>query len=257
MKAKKSLGQHFLTSQKAIHDIVKAGSLSPGDVVIEIGPGTGVLTKALLESQVKVVAIEKDDDLIEPLREKFHEYIDKGFFTLIHGDITTIDISTLVTQPYKVIANIPYYITGEIIRLFLECTAKPERMVFLVQKEVASRIVSKDNKESILSLSVKVFGDPVYISTVKAGSFNPPPKVDSAIIQIITHNKYVHIDTTSFFNLIKHGFSHKRKKLISNLTPLYNKDALARAFERLSLSPIVRSEDLTLDTWVALLTELM
>ena len=184
--AKKSLGQNFLNSDGALSAIILAGKVKKGDTVLEIGPGKGALTRELLKTGAKVLAIEKDDRLIPVLEELFAKEIKKGQFTLIHGDVLEFDPTEykLEEGSYKLIANIPYYITGELIRKFLSELPQPELMVILVQKEVAERIVSKDSKESILSISVKVYGEPKYIQTVKAGSFFPPPKVDSAILLI-------------------------------------------------------------------------
>ena len=184
--AKKSLGQNFLNSDGALSAVILAGKVSKGDIVLEIGPGKGALTRKLLETGAKVYAIEKDDRLIPVLEELFAKEIKSEKLTLIHGDVLEFNPSSykLKAGKYKLIANIPYYITGELIRNFLSELPQPELMVILVQKEVAERIISKDGKESILSISVKVYGEPKYVQTVKAGSFFPPPKVDSAILLI-------------------------------------------------------------------------
>ena len=194
IKAKKSLGQNFLNSDGALDSIIKAGRVTKNDTVLEIGPGKGALTKRLLDTGAKVIAIEKDDRLIPILQELFAKEIQTKKLTLIHDDILEFDVSTygLKTNNYKLIANIPYYITGEITRKFLSGNFQPSLIVVLVQKEVAERITTaiqgsskvKEGKESILSISVKVYGEPKYIQTVKAGCFFPPPKVDSAILLI-------------------------------------------------------------------------
>src|SRR3989344_7754683 len=184
MRAKKSLGQHFLKNEKALATIVKAGNVSVKDTILEIGPGTGALTEKLLAANCQVLAIEKDDKLYEFLKTKFEKEIKNGKLRLIHDDILEFDLSKLEAISYKLISNIPYNITGAILKKFLETNYQPERMVLLVQKEVAERIVARNNKESILSISVKAYGTPRYIETVKAGSFVPVPKVDSAIMVI-------------------------------------------------------------------------
>lgn len=259
MYAKKSLGQNFLTSTAAVHHMVTASNAQKGDIVLEIGPGKGALTTALLETGAHVIVVEKDDRMIPLLSETFSDKIEAGQLTLIHGDILETDIS-LITQnrPYKVIANIPYYITGEILRLFLEHTQQPISMTLLVQKEVAERIIAKDKKESILSLSVKAFGTPSLVAVVKRGSFFPIPNVDSAIIHIADISKNTLGDMTPlhFFTIVKAGFSHKRKILISNLKELYTKDTLSRVFTELSLSEDVRGEDLDISTWINLASKL-
>ncbi len=254
MKAKKSLGQHFLTSEAAVHHIVTASGAKKGDTILEIGPGKGVLTKALLATGASVAVVEKDDRMVPVLSETFVQEIKDGQLTIIHGDILTTNIEKILSEPYSVVANIPYYITGEIMRLFLEHNHQPKSMTLLVQKEVAERIVARDKKESVLSLSVKAFGAPSLISVVKKGSFFPIPNVDSAIIHIadISRTKLGTVSPEHFFAVVKTGLAHKRKILISNLKDLYTKDTLSRVFAELSLSEDVRGEDLDVSTWINL-----
>lgn len=249
MKAKKSLGQHFLTSKPAVYSIIEAGNLSENDFVLEIGPGKGFLTEELLKKS-RVLAVEKDTEMIQMLEEKFSKEIKEGKLNILNNDILNLEIKNL--SKYKLIANIPYYITGEILRKFLETENKPEILVLLVQKEVAERIVARDKKESILSLSVKFFGKPEIIKIVKAGSFVPKPKVDSAILKIsVTENRNIN-ETTIFFKIVKTGFSHKRKKLLGNLSSLYSKDQITLAFENLNIPLNSRAEELDLETWTKL-----
>lgn len=257
MKTKKSLGQHFLNSPKIIADIVSAGKINKKDLVVEIGPGEGVLTKAILETGVKTITVEKDDRLIPFLEEKFSKEISSGQLKLIHNDILNTDMSKSlfdIKKTYKVVANIPYYITGQIIRMFLETDSQPESMTLLVQKEVAERIVAKDGKESLLSLSVKIYGEPKIIRTVGRGAFNPQPNVDSAVLNIerISKKKLGGVNEKLFFNILHAGFAHKRKQLLPNLSSLYKKDDLLRIFEVCKINPKSRAEDLALETWVKL-----
>jgi 16S rRNA A1518/A1519 N6-dimethyltransferase RsmA/KsgA/DIM1 with predicted DNA glycosylase/AP lyase activity len=230
IKAKKSLGQNFLNSDGALDTIIKAGRVTKNDTILEIGPGKGALTKRLLDTGANVIAIEKDYRLIPFLQQLFAKEIKTKKLTLIHADVLNFDVAKVMSlsvipapvstsinsggiqseksestwipasagmtntgeMKYKLIANIPYYITGEITRKFLSGNFQPSLMVILVQKEVAERITTtiqgssktKEGKESILSISVKVYGEPKYIQTVKAGCFFPPPKVDSAILLI-------------------------------------------------------------------------
>lgn len=251
-KPKKSLGQHFLTSQGALSTMIDASNLAGDDIVVEIGPGRGILTEKLLVFVGKVIAVEKDASLISLLKEKFAKEIASGKLILIEGDVLKFDIDS-INSPYKLIANIPYYITGEIIRKFLTAKYKPKSMTLLVQKEVVERIVARDGKESILSLSVKFFGTPKYIKTVKRGSFNPPPKVDSAVIKIEVRDTRHETQEKDFFRLVKMGFKSKRKKLISNLSALYEKEKLTSAFTKLSLNENTRAEDVQLSKWLELL----
>jgi len=266
MYAKKSLGQHFLTSEGAVSSILDASDIVGDDIVLEIGPGKGVLTSKLLFFAGKVIAVEKDHDLIPILEEKFKKEIKKGKFDLLERDVLDFDPETLrfYDSEYKVIANIPYYITGQLIRKFLESTFQPERMVLMVQKEVAERIVAKDHKESVLSISVKAYGTPHYIQTVKAGSFFPIPNVDSAILLIDNISKdFFSLLTPSvnreerFFKMLKAGFKSKRKKLSSNLMEVTSKEKIKAAFEKRGLSDNIRAEDVSFLEWKELAREIL
>lgn len=266
-RPKKGLGQNFLKSKQALRDIINAGEVTEKDIVLEIGPGKGALTEELLAHAGKVIAIEKDRELISYLEEKFHTEIATKKLLLIEDDILDFEFSTynLSATTYKLIANIPYNITGAIIRKFLEEKKQPERMVLLVQKEVAERIVARpdrsgDRKESILSISVKAYGVPKIIAKVPARYFSPAPKVDSAIIAItsISKNMFTTVSERSFFEIIRSGFAHKRKVLIKNLeegigTP---KEKLLIIWEQLKLSLRIRAEDLTLENWKELAQKL-
>lgn len=250
MKAKKSLGQHFLTSQGIAKRIVEAGECRPGDTVLEIGPGTGFLTEEILNSGAKVIAVEKDDRAIPLLEEKFIDFIREGRLKLVHGDILEEHLSLKLPKKYKLIANIPYYITGALMRRFLETDHQPSCIVFLVQKEVADRI-ARSKKASILSLSVKAYGSPSYIETVAARFFKPIPKVDSAILKISDISKvfFEEMSEKLFFELIHLGFGQKRKKLIGNLSKKYPKELLLSAFNEFSISENIRAEDFSLSGW--------
>ena len=252
---KKSLGQNFLKSQKALAEILHAGSVSVGDTILEIGPGKGALTEKLLSTGAHVVAIEKDQELVPYLQEKFAIDIEKGLFTLIEGDILEFDILKCkhLSSNYKLIANIPYNITGAIIRMFLESKNQPTTMVLLVQKEVAVRI-ARDKKESILSLSVKAYGTPTYVSTVSKRYFNPAPKVDSAIIAVqnINRNRFVsQTHEAEFFKLVKTAFAHKRKQLAGNLKEGgYSTEWINATFSNNKIPEHVRAEDIHIQTWI-------
>ena len=255
MFQKKSLGQNFLKSEKVISDIIVASGVTSNDVVLEIGPGRGVLTRALLQSGAKIIAIEKDDRLIPELQKKFEKEIKSGKLSLIHSDILNLDLprAVLGNRSYKLVANIPYYITGQFLRKFLESANQPQSMTLLLQKEVAERIVAKDGKESLLSLSVKAFGKPKYIKTVGRGTFSPPPKVNSAILHIsdISKRNFEKVGGV-FFKILHTGFAHKRKQLLPNLSSLYPKEKLTEAFEKCGLNLKIRAEDVPLKTWLKL-----
>ena len=185
-KAKKSLGQNFLKSTLALKKIVETGEVSLGDIILEIGPGKGNLTEKLLEKASCVIAVEKDCELFEFLQNKFTNQIKLGTLVLVHDDILKFDVKNNISQNfnYKIIANIPYNITGMILKKFLTDKNQPERMILMVQNEVAKRIMARDNKESILSISVKAYGNPEMIMKVPARYFSPMPNVNSAVIAI-------------------------------------------------------------------------
>jgi len=240
--AKKSLGQNFLNSPHALVAIINAGQVTKNDQVLEIGPGRGALTKALLATGAHVTAIEKDETLAEGLKVKFSGEIDTKQLEIITGDVLDY---VPPKSGYKLIANIPYYLTGQIIRQFLETKNQPTLAVLMLQKEVAERIVARDSKESILSISVKAYGTPKYIKTVPAGAFIPKPNVDSAILLIdnISKNFFTNFSEEKFFELVKKGFAQKRKMLRSNLPD--GKNLLTAC----QLKETARAEDLKLDDW--------
>lgn len=254
---KKSLGQNFLTSIPARIAIVNAGKLTKEDVVLEVGPGRGFLTKGLLESGVKVIALEKDRDLIPVLAETFETETKNGKLTVIEGDVLEFDPANYqpLSGGYKLIANIPYYITGAILSRYLSHAHQPTTMVVLVQKEVAERVVARDKKESILSLAVKVYGDPKLVYRVNKGSFNPIPSVDSAVLLIenISRNHFTSKKhEENFFLVLKSGFAHKRKFLISNLKEKIPNISWVEVFNKHGVNEKVRAEDIPLDTWLKL-----
>lgn len=257
-KAKKSLGQNFLKSKEALLGMCSAGEVNMGDTIIEIGPGKGALTEKLLERAGKVIAIEKDNDLIEILNEKFSKELAEGKFILINKDILDFNPKDfdLEEGKYKIVANIPYNITGLIIKRFLSEVIKPSNMTLLVQKEVAERIVARENKESILSLSVKAYGEPKYIMKVSKRFFSPSPKVDSAIISIKNISGSVFKDKNEekfFFDVIKAGFAHKRKVLRKNLEGFgFNLSKIDEIFNELRIDPRERAEDVSFDKWIYL-----
>lgn len=250
MFQKKSLGQNFLKSPKIIADIVRAGNINEGENVLEVGPGEGTLTEALLKAGAKVVAIEKDQRLIPILKQKFAPEVSSGNLTLIEADILTINPSNLfLNPPYKLIANIPYYITGILIRKFLTASNQPSRIVLMVQKEVAERIVARDGKESLLSLGVKAYGTPKYVATVSKGNFSPVPNVDSAILEIsgISRNNFKNTKHEEiFFKIAKKAFGQKRKMLAGTLK-IGNE-----ILKQVGINPTIRPEDLTIKQWTEL-----
>lgn len=256
---KKSLGQHFLNSDYVPKRMCDAGAVGANDVVLEIGPGTGVLTREILRRGAQVVAVEADQRAIESLQETFTAEIANRQLTIFHDDARKLNMSkySLQDQAFKVVANIPYYISGLLFRQCLESTIQPTDLVFLVQKEVAQRI-ARDQKESILSMSVKVFGDPTYICTVTRGHFTPPPAVDSAVIAIHNINQTTLIEnnlsTEQFFALLQLAFGQKRKQLVSNWSkdPAIDRTALMTLLKQAGIPATVRAEDLTIEQFVTL-----
>ena len=263
--AKKSLGQNFLNSKKIARAIISAGELSSTDTVLEIGPGKGFLTSELLLSGAHVIAVEKDDRMIPLLKEKFANEIKRKQLVVIHEDILNIiqnkerffilEKNDHPLFDYKLVANIPYYLTGQIIRNFLEAKNKPTQMILMVQNEVATRILARDKKESILSIAVKVYGAPRLVKKVPARYFTPAPKVNSAVIAIesISNKNFTEnsIDEKKFFEVLRAGFAHKRKKLAGNLRHLFG-DKTIDVFSYAKINMDARAEDITLSNWIAI-----
>jgi 16S rRNA (adenine1518-N6/adenine1519-N6)-dimethyltransferase len=263
-KAKKALGQNFLKSENILRKIVEAGEVDKNDIVLEIGPGKGALTEKLLEKVYPakagrgyIVAVEKDNQLFEFLQEKFAEEIKNKKLILINEDILKLAPSAYSLKPnsYKIIANIPYNITGAILKKFLTDENQPSMMVLMVQHEVAKRICVHtgygQGRESILSISVKAYGEPKMIMKVDKRYFSPAPKVNSAVIKISNINRKIfaenNIDEEKFWEIVKKGFAHKRKKLSGNLKNVISGDKLTS----LGLQD-KRAENLTLKDWILL-----
>jgi 16S rRNA (adenine1518-N6/adenine1519-N6)-dimethyltransferase len=252
---KKSLGQNFLKSKAVVARMTQKADVKEGDIIVEIGPGKGILTKLLLEKGATVFAIEKDDLLFGLLEQELSIYIQKKKLFLIHADVLdvsiekTLRVENIAHQPYKLIANIPYNITGEILRKFLEKDLQPSLIALLVQKEVAERITVKDGKESILSISIKVYGEPSYAFTVKRELFSPAPHVDSAVLMIKNISKKVfteyQLNEATFFEILKKGFHHKRKKLPNNIPEIKTNEALSAYKDR-------RAETLSPLDWISI-----
>lgn len=262
LKAKKSLGQHFLNNKHYLNLVANAADIKKGETVVEIGPGEGALTQKLLAFGCRVLVLEKDRRLIPILQEKFKKEIASGQLVVIEGDALDFNPESyhLKATSYKVVGNIPYYITGALFKKFLSAARQPSALVFLLQKEVAERVTSRPSrrsgspKESILSLSVKAYGTPTYIRRVPAGAFAPPPKVDSAILLVsgISRNNFKNKKHEErFFELVRAGFSQKRKQLGSTLKQTLGPD-YAHKLERAGIAPTARAEDVPLAAWLTL-----
>jgi 16S rRNA (adenine1518-N6/adenine1519-N6)-dimethyltransferase len=245
------LGQHFLIHSWAARALAHVVPLHDGETYLEIGPGKGVLTKELL-ALGPVVAVEKDHDLIPRLQERFAREITASTFKLVEADVRDVSSESLGLGAYVVAANIPYYITGEIIRQFLTARTQPRALALLVQKEVAQRIVS--TTESILSLSVKAYGVPRIADKVPAKHFSPPPRVDSAILVVERVSKDFFSDITedAFFRVVHAGFASKRKMVANNLAVVYGKEKSLAALAVAQIPEKARAENINIEAWKSL-----
>jgi 16S rRNA (adenine1518-N6/adenine1519-N6)-dimethyltransferase len=260
---RKRFGQHWLRSEAALTQIVQAATLTPDDRVLEIGPGTGVLTRKLLPVVQAVVAVELDRDLLQLLRKQFDR---SENFLLLQGDILNLDLDTTLQNfptfqsPNKVVANIPYNITGPILEKLLGTIANPnpnpfEAIVLLLQKEVADRLCAQPNSKAFGALTVRVqyLADCQWICQVPAKAFQPPPKVDSAVVRLIPRSfQPAATDPGWLDTLVKLGFATKRKMLRNNLQSVIDRDRLSVLLAELNLNPQVRAENLSVENWVDL-----
>jgi 16S rRNA (adenine1518-N6/adenine1519-N6)-dimethyltransferase len=260
LKVLKGLGQNFLIDEKALEDIVAAADLGPDDIIIEVGPGMGVLTFALAKKVKKVIAVEKDRKMGRFLaKEIVNKLGENNNVEIVSDDILKINLPKFLGErgitDYKLVANIPYYITSMIIKLFLETEMPPKEMVMLVQKEVAERICAGKGDLSILALSVLLYGQPSLVRKVPNTSFYPAPKVDSAILKIGNiGKKFSPEDYREMFRLIKIGFSSKRKTLVNNLSAGLKRDKteIEHILQDLGIDKNVRAQDLEISDWFRL-----
>jgi 16S rRNA (adenine1518-N6/adenine1519-N6)-dimethyltransferase len=253
-RPKKGLGQCFLTSKKAFEKIIESADLGPNDTVLEIGPGIGNLTLKLAERVKKVIAIEKDPKMCEILKDVLESQNIQNV-EIIQEDILRLDAKRYPLGNYKVVANLPYYLTSPAIRKFLETDNPPELMVLMIQKEVAQRICAKVPDMNLLAVSVQFYSTPKIISYVSKKCFWPSPKVDSAIIKLITHNLQLTTDKDLFFQIVRAGFSQPRKQLLNNFSKnlkLNNKDDLISWLLKNNIKPEQRAETLNIEDWINL-----
>ena len=258
--AKKSLGQNFLVDENALNAVVQAAELSPDDHVVEVGAGTGLLTTRLAPLVGRLTSLEYDESLLPLLRENTASFKN---VEVLHQDALKFQVSSVQEvsdknlkfkiENYKVVANIPYYITSPLIKHFLTQEVQPSVLVFLIQKEVAEKICSKKKGKTVLTIETQVFGEPEVVATVPASSFYPSPKVDSAVLRVRVYDKPL-VDETmmgSFIKVLHAGFSQKRKKLTNSLAAgLHIKAEEAKAFlERAGIDPGARAEHLEVADW--------
>ncbi len=250
IEPKKSLGQNFLFDPAILEKIVDSAEIAPHDPVLEVGPGLGALTRVLAQRTDRVVAVELDNRFIPILRYElaFFPHVE-----LIHGDILEQRMGDLFDQPYRVIANVPYYITGAILRHLLSAEVKPTSLTLTVQKEVAERMTAQPNNMSLMAVSVQFYGTPKLVGNIGAGAFWPRPKVASSVVHIDVSPQYADVDERLFFRVAKAGFSQKRKQLKNNLKQLgLEKAGVLAVMESAEIDPKRRAETLSVDEWVAL-----
>jgi 16S rRNA (adenine1518-N6/adenine1519-N6)-dimethyltransferase len=259
VKPKKSLGQHFLIDETVLERIISAAELSPGDIVVEVGPGLGILTEGLAKQGVKVIAVELDSKLVALLKKRMASFPN---VKIIHADILKITprqilenelaVSALF-QGYKVIANLPYYITSPLLRHFFEDVLQPREMIVMVQKEVGEAMVASPGDMSLLSVKTQFYSKPSIISYVTSTSFYPPPKVDSVILRLDVYPQPP-IDVpnaASFFDVVMHGFSAPRKQLRNSLAHSLDMPPgqVTLLLEKAGIEGKRRPETLNLEEW--------
>lgn len=248
LKNNKSLGQHWLKDRLVLSHIADCADLKPDDTVLEIGPGLGTLTSELLRRVEKVVAVEFDPELARKLPAQFPG----KNLEVINSDILQFDVGTLPAG-YKVVANVPYYITSKIVQMLMTAKNKPVVTVLLVQKEVAERLAASPGEMSILAISAQIYAEVSLGEIVPAALFTPPPKVDSQVVVLNTHANSLldGIDERNFFRVVKAGFSAKRKKLRSSLAGGLNipKPQVESLLEGADINPDIRAEALSIDDW--------
>ncbi len=253
-------GQNFLISDTILDNIIDTADIQKDELILEVGPGLGALTERLIDKS-RVIAVEVDKNL-ERLLSKLEK--DNNNLDIIWQDILSLtneQFSNILLnskfKKYKIVANIPYYLTSKLINKFLSYKKQPLSMILMVQKEVADRIV--DKKQSLLSLAVSFYSDVEIAKIVDKDNFYPIPKVDSAIIHIYNIHKWnYNIDENELWKLIHRGFSHKRKKLVNNLSSdiKLDKEKLTKEFDKLGLDKNIRAQDLSKENWIDLYTNL-
>jgi 16S rRNA (adenine1518-N6/adenine1519-N6)-dimethyltransferase len=247
----KSLGQHWLRDRDVLAHIAECAQLELADTVLEIGPGLGTLTSELLRQSQKVIAVEFDEDLARKLPGQFPG----KNLEVVQSDILSFDLSSL-PKDYKVVANVPYYITSKIVQLLMTAKNKPAVAVLLVQKEVAERLAAQPGDMSILAISAQLFADVTLGDVVPAELFTPPPKVDSQVVILRTRTISLleNVDEADFFRTVKAGFSAKRKKLRSSIAGglAVSKDESERLLAAAEISSDGRAESLAIEDWIRL-----
>lgn len=248
VQPKKSLGQHWLDDQPSLRAMLDSAAVGPADTVLEVGPGLGALTELLVERAKHVVAVEVDPKLAASLPKR----IKSDNLEIVSQNILNFDLSGL-PKGYKLVANIPYYLTGNLIRAISESSNPPQKVALLVQKEVAERVVAKPGEMSVLGVTAQFYWQVELGRIVPARLFTPPPKVDSQILILKRLSKplFTGLDKKDFFRLVKAGFSQRRKTLLNSLSAglQLGRDDVASHLERASINPERRAQSLSLQEW--------
>jgi 16S rRNA (adenine1518-N6/adenine1519-N6)-dimethyltransferase len=246
----KKFGQNFLVDKGIISKILGAAGIKSSDTVIEVGPGTGILTRELVLAAGKVIAVEKDEKMVEVLKS---EFASAKNLEVIEGDVRKTIFERLKDTDYKVVSNIPFYLTSYLIRNFLEAKNHPKEMVLVIQKEVAQRICAKVPDMSLLSVSVQFYAKPEIISYIPKKCFWPVPKVDGAIIKMSCIRK-PDLDIKLFFWIVKAGFSQPRKQILNNLANglKLDKEKIKSWLAENKIKPEQRAETLNIEQWINL-----
>jgi 16S rRNA (adenine1518-N6/adenine1519-N6)-dimethyltransferase len=258
-KPKKRLGQHFLVDEAVLERILSAAELSPGDIVVEVGPGLGILTEGLARRGARVIAVELDSKLVALLKKRLAAFPD---VKIVRADILEVAPRELLQdnlpaselgRGYKVIANLPYYITSPVLSHFLEAQPRPSKMVVMVQKEVGEAIAATPGKMRLLSVKTQFYSQPAIISYVPAASFYPPPKVDSVILRLDIYSRPpIEVsDVAGFFDIVMRGFGAPRKQLRNSLAHSLGMlpSQVASLLEKAGIEAKRRAETLSLEEW--------
>ncbi len=250
LRPKDYLGQNFLVDEEALQNIILAADIKPADTILEVGPGLGVLTEELAKRAGAVVAVEKDENMLTVLK---HPLSHLEMVKFVHSDILKINLAEFIAGPYKVVANIPYYLTSKLFQILLEKNNPPECLVLMVQKEVGERVVAEPGELSILGISVQVYADVEIKAFVPKTSFWPVPEVDSVVLKITPRDKYPEIkDKKFFFRIVKIAFAGKRKQIHNTLGNGLDlpKEEILEVLNLVGVDPKARAQDLTIKQWI-------
>ncbi|HTL39444.1 MAG TPA: 16S rRNA (adenine(1518)-N(6)/adenine(1519)-N(6))-dimethyltransferase RsmA [Methylomirabilota bacterium] len=252
LRPKDYLGQNFLVDEEILQGIMEEAEIKPTDLILEVGPGLGTLTEELLKRGARITAIEKDEKLIPILNKNLKKYPNAK---IISGDILRFNLSNQISGSYKVVANIPYYLTSKLFQYFLEQKNKPESLILMVQKEVGERVTATAGELSILGISVQVYADAEIILDVPKTSFWPVPEVDSVVLKIIPKLKYPNLkDEKLFFRILKIAFAGKRKQIHNTLASglKLSKEEVNDLLKKAGIEPTTRPQDVSIDQWIEL-----